>query len=733
VILHAFVKEILSHAVAHRQRADARRRISSESTIPSDGLTARICAGLLVLAGVVAFSNSLAGPFLFDDNLAIVNNAGIRQLWPLTSVLFAETDTPLAGRPIVGLSFALNYAVGGLAVRGYHVVNIAVHVACALVLFGVVRQTLRVPALKTAFGARSTLLAFATALIWMLHPLNTEAVDFITERTESLMALFYMLTLYAGIRGSGAPPGSHQTGARTESKWLWLSVLSCALGMACKESMATAPLMVVLYDRAFLFDSWKRARRARFGFYLALASTWLVLAVLVSTAPRGASAGFSSSVSPWTYLLNQAPMIVRYLRLTFWPRGFVLNYGPPVPLTLRDVWPEALIVAVLLVIAAISFVRRPKVGFLAAWFFITLAPASSLVPIATEVGAERRMYLPLMAIAAAAVLGCGLLWRYLEQQPTGAARAARPSRVNRVPVAMAILLAVASTVLCAATLKRNGEYSSSLLMAQTMVDRMPSSHTRHILGQELMAVGRHEEASSYFREASAGDPRAHYNLGLELFNHDRFDEALDELQQFVTKEPLVIYVVPARTMIGQIYAKKGQWAQAAAEFRRVLMMDRSKVDVHGLLADALSAQQLFDEAIPEYQQYLQRHPDETGALSSLAVALAARGRLDEAVSMFERVATLDPGNGLAHLNLANALLSRDDFPGASRQAREAVKLLPRNSVAHELLGLSLANQGQLEEAKSELQQAVRLDPANTEARDALNQVLRRANAPGPRR
>jgi protein O-mannosyl-transferase len=682
-------------------------------------MKALICAGVLVLAGAVAFSNSLAGPFLFDDKPAIVDNSHIRQLWPLSNALFADADTPLAGRPVVNLSFALNYAAGELDVRGYHVVNIAVHVACALLLFGLVRRTLRLPALIGTFGSHSTALAFGTALLWMLHPLNTEAVNFVTQRTESLMALFYLLTMYASVRGID------QFGQRPR-KWLLLSVLSCALGMGSKESMVTAPLAVALFDRIFVFDTWRQAWRARSGLYSGLASTWVALAALVWSGPRGESAGFSSEVTPWTYLLNQAPMIVRYLGLAIWPRALVVNYGPPLPLTLSDVLPHATAIVVLLLATAALLARRPKLGFLGAWFFITLAPASSLIPIATEVGAERRMYLPLMSLVAGVVIGCGLLWQRVDGwQPHGVR--GRP-RTNHVASAVvAFLLFAASAALGTATMHRNREYESGVSMAQTILERLPSSHSQHIMGQELMAVGRHEEAMAYFREAIKGDPRAHYNLGLELFNHERWDEAIAEFQQFVQKVPWVIHVVSARTMMGQAYAKKGKWNEAAAEFRQVLVMNPSSVDVRGLLADVLMAQQLYDDAIPLYRQYLEHHPNEIGPLSSLGIALAGRGRIDDAISALERAVELAPENGSVRGNLANALLLKGDSVAAARHAKQAVALTPGSSVAHELLGIALAATGELDEARTELQRAVQLDPSNVGARASLNQLVARRN------
>src|SRR5262245_10615475 len=138
----------------------------------------------LVLSGVCVYWNSLGGPFVWDDETAIVSNRTIQNVWPLSGPLRPPRETPVAGRPLVNLTFAVNYALGGLNETGYHVFNIVVHVACALLLFGVVRRTLRRPALQSRFGQSADMTAAIAAVLWMIHPLQSEVVDYITQRTE---------------------------------------------------------------------------------------------------------------------------------------------------------------------------------------------------------------------------------------------------------------------------------------------------------------------------------------------------------------------------------------------------------------------------------------------------------------------------------------------------------------------------------------------------------------------
>jgi len=350
---------------------------------------------VIVLAGALTYANSLSGPLLFDDQSAILDNLQIRHLWPLLDAFTGPRHGVLTSRPIVNLSFAINYAIGGLSVRGYHVGNVSLHILSALVLFAIVRTTLATPKLRDRFAPASNGLALACALVWMVHPLQTESVDYVTQRTELMMGLFYLLTLYFSIRAAGAS---------APDRWQAAAIVSCLIGMGCKESMVTAPVIIVLYDRIFIFDSLRATFRSRKTLYGGLALAWIEFAALMITS-QPKSVGFSAGVSPWTYLLNQAPMIVQYLTLTVWPHALVLDYGLPRQLVLTDVLAPGALVVTLIMLTAWALAVRPPIGFLGAWFFITLAPASSLVPIVTEVGAERRMYLPLAGLVALAVIG----------------------------------------------------------------------------------------------------------------------------------------------------------------------------------------------------------------------------------------------------------------------------------------------------------------------------------------
>ena len=587
---------------------------------------------LLIVAGAAIYANTVDHPFIFDDSLSVINNTSILT-WS-SRVFAAGTEVPTAGRPLVNASMAVNYALGGLDVRGYHLWNIGLHLLCGVMLFALADRTLMQPRVPEWLRQQAGNLALAVALLWCVHPLNSEVVDYITQRSESMMAFAFLVTIYASSRARES---------RRRIAWQSVAVAACGAGMACKESMVTAPIAVVLYDATLVFGSVAQALKQRWRFYVALASTWLILAALLQTGARVYSAGFSTSVSPWTYLLNQTIMIVRYLRLAAWPSSLVVNYGWPRSLTLIDVLPYALVVLACLALTAVALWRRPAIGVLGAWFFLTLAPTTSILPIATEVGAERRMYLPLIALVALAVIGLAWIGR---QRLRGSA-------------IIAILTVLATIALGATTVTRNREFASPLGLAETALARWPTPSAEASVAQELAVAGRHDDAIARLRNVAPRFSRAYYHLGGELFNQGRADEALAALEQFVQLEPMLAEVVPARTMMGRVFMLQKRWPQAEEQLRLVLSMtpagDRTHTTALGFLADTFFAREDFAAARMAYASYLEVRPDDAGAVTNLAVSLSALGKVDDAVSMFRRALELNPRDEQARRNLEIAL------------------------------------------------------------------------------
>jgi tetratricopeptide (TPR) repeat protein len=611
---------------------------------------ARLWAAAIVIAGCLAYANSVTNPFVLDDERAILGNAQIRSLWPLSGPLSPPDETPVARRPIVNLSFAVNYAVGGLDPAGYHAGNLAILLLTALALFGVVGRALALQRLSPGFGRHATAIAGVSALIWSLHPLHTEIVNYVSQRTTALMGLFYLLTMYCSVRALAA--GS--------ARWRAGAVLACAAGMACKESMVTAPVLVVLFDRVFVFDSLREALRRRGTFYASLAGTWLLLAALMASGGR-TTVGFDAGVSAWTYLLNQFTVLVNYLQLTFWPRDLIVDYGLPQPLTIGEVVVPGVILAALGIATLAALRYRPFAGFLGTAFFLALAPTSSIVPIVTEVGAERRMYLPLAAIivlvvCAAYRAGRALLPRVggLLASPEGELGAAR------IRWAAGGIVAVVAGLLAAGTVTRNREYASPESLARTIVERKPHGRAYYSLGHALFQAGQRDDALRYFRRSAADFPGARFALGAEMLNDGELEAGIQELRTFIELMPTHAAVGGARQMIASALAAQGRIDAAIDELRLALKVDPREPRGNALLGELLLRQRQLPEAVTYLGRAVALQPSDARLSDLLGTAYALQGQLTAALPHFQRALSLDPSHPTARANVERAqqLLAR---------------------------------------------------------------------------
>jgi tetratricopeptide (TPR) repeat protein len=650
---------------------------------------------VLAVAAALAYSRTFTVPLLFDDDTSIAGNPTLRHL---AAAFWPPAGATVSGRPVLNLSFALNYALSGTDVWSYHALNLVIHVLAGLTLFGIVRRTG-----QRRFPAEATGIAFAVAILWTLHPLLTESVTYLVQRAESLMGLFYLLTLYSFIRAT-------ETEGATRSIWNILSFTACLLGMGTKEVMVTAPLVVLLYDRTFIAGSFAGAVRSRRGIYGCLAATWLFLIFLVLAAHgRAGSAGFGSGVSWPSYALLQLPALVRYISLGLWPDPLVFDYGPAGAPQTSQVILCGLIVAGLVGATLWALARKPALGFLGASFFLILAPSSSIVPVATEAMAEHRMYLALIPLV---ILAVAVLRRLLGS-------AAMPA------------CAVLAGLLCFATLKRNEAYrSEETIWADTVSKRPQNERAQDNLGFVLSKEpGRRDEAITHYEEAIRLKPdfvEAHYNLAFALLAvPGRLGDAIAEYEEALRLKPDLIMVrFNLARALQTIPARSGEAiAQYEEAIRRRPDFAEARYNLGVMLQEVPGR---GNEAIAQYEEALRLKPEDAGAHFSLGTALqAAPGRLNEAITQYEEAIRLSPDFARAHLNLGSAL---EKIPGRSGDAvaqyGEALRLEPANAEAHFDLGCVLQEiPGRLDEAIAQYREALRLAPGNVAALANLGNAL----------
>ncbi len=426
---------------------------------------------VFALAGLAAYFNSFQGVFVFDDKGMIVD---------------PDIGKPLAGRlagrPVVSLTFTLNYWLDGFNTRGYHLANLIIHVLAALTLFDLIRRTLTLPRFGDRYANSAGWLAFAIAIVWLVHPLNTQAVTYLVQRCESLMGMLVLVSLWCYLRGV-------QTAG---NRWYWLGGLACVLASGCKELTLAVPVLAALYDRLFLAESWRETLSRWKPLAILAIGPALGIALLLARgvlADTGGTVGFGvPRFTPLTYALTQMEVVPYYVRLALWPKDLCIDYIDwPVRKHIAEVWPYALGLVAVLGATAWGVLRYRPWAFLLAWFFVILAPTSSIVPI-QDPAFEHRMYLSLIAVVAGLAFAAESILRPL------------PATLRSTLAALALLgLFVALT---GRTILRNEDYSSEAkLIASNLALRPENARSRVVHAGYLLRYGRAQDALDQVKKA----------------------------------------------------------------------------------------------------------------------------------------------------------------------------------------------------------------------------------------
>ena len=614
----------------------------------------------LLVLGALAYANSFRAPFLLDDIDSIVRNPHIRHLWPISEAvswpLWSQAFTTIIGRPLLSYSIAINYWISGYEVWSYHLFNVLVHIGCACLLYLLVRDAIPQMGSKSPRKLPAAPLAFVASALWVVHPLNSIAVTYIVQRAESMMALFYLLALWLGVRGFASP--------RSRSWFLGVG-LAGACSAACKEVAVTLPVVLLLFDRAFVSGSIRAAFGRHRLLYLLLMLTWVEVAVLLLVAPRAQTFAISTDLtSRWLYLVTQAEVLLHYLALFFWPSALVFHPEWPLATALSPHLGSFLSIAALTAYLLWAAMRRSKAGSVGLCCLLLLAPSSSVVPILTEVAAEHRMYLPSAFLAALCVAGA---WSLLDRLR------ARSWRVAGVGPALAGMLVLASM---ARTWIRNDDFRSEVSIWRSTVDRQPgNSPAWNNLGEAHLKAGDTRLARECFQQSAALDPLAPIplnNLGYLALQENRIDEAERFFRQALRIRPGLVLALnnlaqvrlrvgdlagaldcyqkavgtapgdaALRYNLGLTLYRSGRPAEAVRELEGAI---RSSADPAAINTCAWILATSRDRAVRNPARALElatravsaTRTNDASALDTLAAACAANGRFQEAMAAAER-------------------------------------------------------------------------------------------------
>ena len=572
----------------------------------------RITLSLLfiLLAGIFLYANILHAPFFFDDNSNIRQNASIRN--------FSQTAQNFTGnRYLTFLSFSCNYIIGGLDTFGFHLVNILIHIINALLVYSLVLQTFRTPQMKDARQSAS-FIAFFSALIFIAHPIQTQAVTYIIQRGASMATMFYLLSLNMYIASRlrwDAAPEKKRLGIYI---FYGLSILSAVCAMKTKEIAFTLPFMVMLYE-FFFFSASPNSRRTpislRFLFLFPLLLTLLIIPVsrLDFKGPTGTMGTIVQSVdtisketvniSRTDYLLTQFRVTVTYVRLLIFPVNQNFDYDYPVYHSFFDKQVFFSFIFLLLIflgglyllyVSRLADTKRNRHGlrftvFGIFWFFLALSVESSLIPIA-DVIVEHRLYLPSIGPIIAFVTLFDSI--------------ALSSRIKLAAMIGIVLL------LSAATYNRNMLWRDPQQIWEDVIAKAPGNYRAYNnLGVAFKEKGKFDEATKLFQRSIAIDsshPAAYFNLGDVQYRLGNYAKAEGYLKKALDTRPKSSLRLDILNKLGRTYSAMGKTETAIAVFENALT--------------------LYPYSIPLY--------------NNLGVQYVKVGRIDDAIIVFQRALTI---------------------------------------------------------------------------------------------
>ena len=676
---------------------------------------------IVAAAGALAYSNCFEGKLYLDDFRVI----GRYVVEPDESIDLVPH--PFTQRWLGDWSFTIGVVAFGCTLPAIHALNLAIHLAAGIALWVVAARTLGLPRLQAQFVGREGILATAVAGLWVVHPLNTQAVTYLCQRYESQMGLMVLVALWCGIRGATVLSG--------RVWWSALCVLSAYAATATKEPAVVFPFVFAVYDRLFLAASWREVINKRWLLYVGLlaAQAFFLQNAIVSLVrpqpvpeptaavaveplvlagddgidgvdgigrnkPEFVSAGFSAAgITPWMYLRTQAGVILHYLRLAIVPNPLVQDYAWPVATEWWQIWPQGAIILILLGATGWGALRGAPGSFLGVWFFAFLALSSSIIPI-VDLANEHRMYLPLAAVLTAVVLGAD---RGLVRVP------ARNAWVRWVGVGAVVAV---GTTFAALTHVRNEDYRDMVRMYRKMLAVVPDNgRVWTNLGIVYMWQGRMLEGAEAFREATQHPnplapfvkPTAQRNL-IRALERGRRQELVPLLTQLVAEDPenpsrrflLAHALFEARDLSGSVAEYRAAVAVAARNgfpLREPL--------VFAYYGNALMASGDPEAAIPELRHALELQGDLKLARVQLGHALARLGRYTEAEAEFRLLDKQNPRAPEGPYNLGIIQMYRGQPGEAAPLFREAFQRDRRSYTAALALGHALHESGRPAESR----------------------------------
>src|SRR5437667_8165678 len=665
----------------------------------------------------IAFGRALNHGFVgYDDQNYVLRNPRVTNGLTLDGLQWAFTHVHATNwHPLTTISHMLDSQLYGLEPWGYHLTNILLHAAAAILLFLALRQ------LTGSFWP-----SLLVAAVFAVHPLRVESVAWVSERKDVLSGVFFMLALWAYAR--------YARGNVRSSFWYITVIVLFALGLMCKPTLVTLPFVLLLLDywplgrvqpssprgHGITASPWQRGNTLSWLVIEKVPLFALSAASCVATLLAQKQALEESVKAPLGERVGNALIsYVMYVGQMIWPAHLAVLY--PYPEDNLKVPQVIVALLLLLVISVAFFLWRKKYPFLLIgwlWYLGMLIPMIGIIQVGSQVRADRYTYLPQIGLyLLVAWGGMELFQRW------------RRSREILAAAAVLVIMALTTRSYLQTSCWRDTETLWRHAIASTSNNYI--AHTN--LAQNLTHSGRFTEAIAECQEALKIKPdfaAAHNNLGVALLRnkqsgdgalgHDgAVDEAIEHYRKALQINP---DFTQAHKNLGIVFMRKGQMDEAIAQFQKTLELEPNDAQAEFSLGSAFLQRREVDEAIAHYQKAVEIRPDYAEARNYLGNAFVAEGKYSEAIANYEAAVRIRPNYSEAHHNMACVLATIGKTDKALEQFNEALRLNGNYAQAHCALGSLLARMGHREEAVAHLTEALRLEPDYEYAKQQLREL-----------
>jgi tetratricopeptide (TPR) repeat protein len=605
-------KEQLS-PTGRKEEAGSRKRLERKGVEKRDLRKVALLCLLIIFAGILVYSNAFDGGFIWDDEYLIEKNVFVKD-WSNLPKAFTEDFGKGAGktygffRPLQIIAYMVEYSLWGLNVRGYHAVSILAHLLTALSIFWLVNVVFK-----------DKILSLFTALLYVVHPVHTEAVDYLSGLGDPLCVPFLLLSLIMYLK----------LGEEENRTHLIIMLASYALALFTKEVSLALPLLILAYHFAFK----TRIRVPHFVALIAVLCLYLIVRIFCVT-------GVPFNTGAVATVFERVPglliAIVHYLRLLILPFNLHMEYGRALyAMTNPTAVAGLLLVTVLLAVSFTLRGKKPLFSFSILWFFITLLPVSNLYPVAFFM-AEHYLYLP--SVGFFLVIGASLSLLYHKE------------KMRHVAMAVLVLLLLYFGVL---TYKQNLYWRDALTFYKRTLKFAPeSARITNELGRLYYTRGDRDDAVRLLEKAIEIDPGyalPYTGLGAVFNNERKFEKAIPYLEKALALDPTdpITYY-----NLAIAHSNLGRSREAERVFKQAIQLNPRFAEAYTNLGWLYTNMGRKTEAIESFKKAIETNPHIVYPYFNLAVLYEETGRIEEAVDNLQNAVRLAPDHGKAHKLLA---------------------------------------------------------------------------------